>query len=218
MRAFNTWNFKRSQPSDYDLLVARCTEAIDLRLPIPFVLYWGRGPRTKIGEPEKRSISFIRSLQERIVPIYALGAKFTLVLTDTHAALNGYEEEETTGYFNSVIDYSKHLGFEHRRMSEILSCNLSFPMPSSLSLEEPLAQRLTLSATRHFKGKGTPRQGAAAYYLQNQAERFAIAQEFPSAIFVTFNGKEFRSLFPESMPIFYSYSLCKGCSKKPWFE
>ena len=40
---------------------------------------------------------------------------------------------------------------------------------------------------------------------------------FPNAVFITFNGSEFRCLFPDRMPIFYMYSLKRGVAVKPWF-
>lgn len=51
----------------------------------------------------------------------------------------------------------------------------------------------------------------------NMVEKRAIELAFPHSIFVTFNGSEFRSLFPENMPIFFMYSIKRGVSAKPWF-
>jgi hypothetical protein len=48
-------------------------------------------------------------------------------------------------------------------------------------------------------------------------ERRAVELAFPSSIFVTFNGSELRSLFPDNLPIFYMYSVRRGISSKPWF-
>jgi hypothetical protein len=48
-------------------------------------------------------------------------------------------------------------------------------------------------------------------------EKRAVEFAFPRAIFVTFNGSEYRCLFPEHMPIFYMYSLRRGMGVKPWF-
>ena len=48
-------------------------------------------------------------------------------------------------------------------------------------------------------------------------ERRAVELTFPRSIFVTFNGSEFRGLFPQRLPIFYMYSLRRGVSVKPWF-
>jgi hypothetical protein len=48
-------------------------------------------------------------------------------------------------------------------------------------------------------------------------EKRAVEFAFPRSIFITFNGSEFRSLLPKSLPIFYMYSLRRGVSVKPWF-
>ena len=48
-------------------------------------------------------------------------------------------------------------------------------------------------------------------------EKRAVERAFPDSIFITFNGSEFRGLFPPNLPIFYMYSLRKGISIKPWF-
>ena len=44
-----------------------------------------------------------------------------------------------------------------------------------------------------------------------------MEREFPRSIFVTFNGSQLKSLFPEGLPIFYMFSLRHGISDKPWF-
>jgi hypothetical protein len=51
----------------------------------------------------------------------------------------------------------------------------------------------------------------------NMIEKQAVEAAFPDAIFITFNGSEFRSLFPDRMPIFYMYSVRRGVAVKPWF-
>ena len=51
----------------------------------------------------------------------------------------------------------------------------------------------------------------------NMVEKRAVQFAFPRSIFVTFNGSEYRSLFPDRMPIFYMYSLRRGTGVKPWF-
>ena len=68
-----------------------------------------------------------------------------------------------------------------------------------------------------YRGDGSPKQGAIGYYHMNMIERRAVQLAFPSSIFLTFNGIEYRRLFPELMPIFYMYSLKRGTAEKPWF-
>ena len=45
----------------------------------------------------------------------------------------------------------------------------------------------------------------------------AVEHAFPAATFVTFNGGEMRELFPDTMGIFYMYSVRRGVAVKPWF-
>ena len=44
-----------------------------------------------------------------------------------------------------------------------------------------------------------------------------MERAFPRSIFITFNGSHVRSLFPDTLPIFYMFSLRHGISDKPWF-
>src|SRR5258708_39909523 len=51
LRSFDTWAFKREQPADPHLMLQFISEAIALDAPVPFVLYWGKGPRCNLGTP-----------------------------------------------------------------------------------------------------------------------------------------------------------------------
>jgi len=42
LRSFNTWSFKREQPSDPQLMLRFIADAIAAQEPIRFVLYWGK--------------------------------------------------------------------------------------------------------------------------------------------------------------------------------
>ena len=48
VQTFNTWAFKREQPSDLALLESVAARAIERGSPLEFVLYWGKGPRSLI--------------------------------------------------------------------------------------------------------------------------------------------------------------------------
>jgi hypothetical protein len=77
--------------------------------------------------------------------------------------------------------------------------------------------KLGACAAKWFRGEGTANEGAARYLQMNMVEKRAVQFAFPRSIFVTFNGSEYRCLFPERMPIFYMYSLRRGMAVKPWF-
>lgn len=80
-----------------------------------------------------------------------------------------------------------------------------------------MLEKLGACAAKWFRGEGTVEEGAARYLQMNMIEKRSVQFAFSRSIFVTFNGSEFRSLFPERMPIFYMYSLRRGTSVKPWF-
>ena len=80
-----------------------------------------------------------------------------------------------------------------------------------------MLSQLIHSAARWYRGHHDIEAGARQYYALNMIEKDAVAQAFPDAIFITFNGSDIRALFPQTLPIFYMYSLKRGTAVKPWF-
>src|SRR5258705_5647906 len=52
LQTFNTWAFKREQPDNIPAMLAAISGAAQLSGPVPFVLYWGKGPRHGLDEPD----------------------------------------------------------------------------------------------------------------------------------------------------------------------
>ena len=72
-------------------------------MPIPFVQYWGKGLRPALAAPEFACLDFLDLMMSRIAEIYEPGADFTLVFTDTHAALNGHSQASIHSYFQELV-------------------------------------------------------------------------------------------------------------------
>jgi L-tyrosine isonitrile synthase len=70
LHAFNTWAFKREQPDNPLDMLKVIARSIAVCEPIPFVLYWGKGPRNMIGAPEKECLKYIAALAGRIHEVY----------------------------------------------------------------------------------------------------------------------------------------------------
>src|SRR5664279_4034765 len=102
LRSFNTWAFKREQPSDPLLTLQIISESIALGEPIPFVLYWGKGPRCTLAEADTTCLDYLAGLSGRVHAAYGPGAALKLIFTDTHAELNGHSLQSITGYFAEV--------------------------------------------------------------------------------------------------------------------
>ena len=218
VEAFNTWAFKREQPSDIALLKRFAMRAVLRQEPLSFVLYWGKGPRSTIADPDIQCLDYLSSLAARVKSTYDKGTLISLILTDTHAALNGHPERETAAYHGEIAVEARKRGFEHYSLSELTAAAGDLvraedcPAPSA-----EILQQLAGSAMRWYRGEGTSEEGARRYYGMNMVEKKVVELFFSSSVFVTFNGSEHRELFPDRLPIFYMYSLRRGFGVKPWF-
>lgn len=218
LQSFNTWAYKREQPSDSALLAKFVERSVLRQEPISFVLYWGKGPRSTVDTYEVRCLDYLASLAARVSSAYRPGAAMKLVLTDTHARLNGHPQADMSRYFDQVAEAARVRGFASYLLGDL--CDAAATHVTVSDFEEPTAETLEnlgRSAMRWYRGEGTPGEGARRYYGMNMFEREVIEHFFPSSVFVTFNGRELRDLFPRRLPIFYMYSMKRGTSVKPWF-
>jgi hypothetical protein len=216
IQAFNTWAFKREQPHTPDLLRKVVVDAVAAGEPIPFVLYWGKGPRHDIAAPDQECLDYLRTMAERVRTTYPPGAAVKLIFTDTHAALNGHSRADMAAYFQAVGQAAAWRGFETCLLSDITTALGHVEVSGELPSEGVLAN-LRASAAKWYRGGGTTEEGALEYFRMNMVERRAVEAAFPGSVFVTFNNSDFRELFPDRLPIFYMYSLRRGFGVKPWF-
>ncbi|MGE0767779.1 MAG: hypothetical protein AB7L90_15050 [Hyphomicrobiaceae bacterium] len=216
VKSFNTWAFKREQPSSLPMLQAAVARRLALDLPISFVLYWGKGPRSKAAAPEADCLAYLTRLAEKARPKGGAMPVFTLCLTDTHARLNGHSESSIQQYFGSVRELAARYGFETTLLSRLVDTADRVPSGDHV-IPEDVITKLVSCAERWYRGEGNAEAGAITYFKMNLVERRAIECHYPDSIFVTFNGSEYQALFPSKLPIFYMYSLRRGHSPKPWF-
>jgi hypothetical protein len=219
LRAFNTWAFKREQPSDPQLMLQVIANAMTQQTPVPFVLYWGKGPRSEAGAPEVECLDYLAALASRVKAAYPLGTAIKLILTDTHAELNGHAREAIAKYFEDVTRLAAQRGIETCWLGQLVKAAGQFATAAPLEDIVPTEtlSKLTASAAKWYRGPGTSEDGALTYLRMNLIEQRVVERAFPQAIFVTFNGSELRCLFPKQLPIFYMYSLRRGFGVKPWF-
>jgi hypothetical protein len=217
VQSFNTWAFKREQPSDLGLLTRFVGRAVMLRQPVSFVLYWGKGPRNDLEHYDTQCMDYLVALAGKIKAVYPMGASMSLVLTDTHARHNGHSAQVIARYFTAIEAEADKRGFDCYLLGELTEAAGRGLRVDSTEPSEEVLQTLSRSAERWYRGGGSTLEGARAYYAMNMLEKRVIEHFFPSSIFATFNGRECRALFPDALPIFYMYSLKRGTSVKPWF-
>jgi L-tyrosine isonitrile synthase len=219
LRSFNTRAFKREKPDKPELMLEFIAQAHARRAPISFAQYWGKGLRPTLATPELVCLDFLDSMISRIGEIYEPGSDFTLVFTDTHAALNGHSQASIHSYFQDLALATRRHRFKICLLSSLMNAPGLQP-DGMLERQVPPAEvlaELRTSATKWFKGEGSPEEGAIRYFQANMVERKVMERAFPRSIFISFNGSRLRSLFPDALPIFYMFSLRHGISDKPWF-
>lgn len=220
LKAFNSWSFKREQPDTPEMLGRAVADAVDRHAPLPFVLYWGRGPRAFFADPERECLEFLATFVRRIETVYPLGADIRLIFTDTHAEINGYNSTSTLRYFAEVDDEARARRFGSCLLSELVrgaTDRLADVSSSDTPLCPATLSALQAAAAKWYGGEGSAEDGAARYFRANLVEKQAVEIAFPKAIFITFNGGKFRPIFPQNMPVFFMYSLRRGVGVKPWF-
>jgi L-tyrosine isonitrile synthase len=219
LQTFNTWAFKREQPDNPLLMLQTISRSIAVGEPIPFVLYWGKGPRSAIDAPDIECLEYIASLTRRVGEIYPQGAAVELIFTDTHAELNGHSQPSIRAYFAEIEACARKFGFAHCWMSHLTQAAAPAAMDllDDPSPDDGILERLATSAAKWYHGNESPERAALIYYKLNMVEKRAVEVAFPHSIFITFNGRQLRCLFPKRLPIFYMYSLRRGVSIKPWF-
>jgi L-tyrosine isonitrile synthase len=216
VKSFNTWAFKREQPTPPGGLHDAVATARRKRVPIRLVLYWGKGPRDLPGPPETQCFAYLAQCRSRIAAAHNEGVLITLILTDTHARLNGHSEQQIVQYFSRINRSASEIGFETCLLSDIVD-RYGSTSDGDLHPDPQLLTALRESAAKWYGGDLDPTEAALRYYGMNMTERRAVEQAFPESIFVTFNSSKMRPLFPDSLPIFYMYSMKKGVAVKPWF-
>lgn len=213
--AFNTWAFKREQPDAPERLLQVVDCSVRAGEPVPFVLYWGKGPRAEIAAPDVACMDYLAALAARVRSQYPAGAAVTLILTDTHAELNGHDPAAIASYFRDIAEEAARHGFTCCRLSMLVEA--AGVVPDVAGPTGDMLRSLTACATKWYRGEGSAEEGALTYYRLNMAEKRAVEIAFPRSVFLTFNGSEFRDLFPAQLPVFYMYSLRRGVGVKPWF-
>lgn len=219
LQAFNTWAFKREQPETPETLLLKIQAAMDAGRAVEFVLYWGKGPRSEPASFEAACLDYLASMAARIRAVYAPGAVFRLICTDTHATLNGHPRAAYDAYFEGVTEMAAARGFTTCRLGDLVETHdpdQRFHVEGDLS-QDPMFAHLTRCAAKWYAGEGCVEEGAEQYYRMNLREARVVECAFPDSVFVTFNGSTFRGLFPANLPIFYMYSMKRGCAVKPWF-
>ena len=146
--------------------------------PLAFAVYWGKGPRCSLADPDMQCLDFLGAFSDRVKKGYAPGVALNLIFTDTHAELNGYSQPGIEKYFHEVGAFARERGMCTRRLGELVRVSNIAPATdlNEADIEEATLLKLIASARKWYRGSGTPEDGARTYYRMNMVERRAVPE------------------------------------------
>ena len=210
---------------------------------ISFVKYWGGSDKQEMDKYDFDSILMLFGFIKTIERKYNVYINLTIIFTDTHALLNGYEEENFMTYFSQIRHALNSFNFHHEIMSEILNPYAkSKGFKNSKSIIEDMITNSHLIDKYLFSSNGVfknfehsakkyskriigtesnpldkPEVAAKLYLFLNDIERKLVAKQFKNSFFVTYVSEEEQKLTIPNLPSVQIYSYKRGIRSRPWF-
>ena len=215
---------------------------------LQFIQYWGASGKSSPDTHDYQSLLNLFGFLRIVEKHYQMTVQLTVIFTDTHLMLNGYDRQPYQQYFKQIRQVLNQFNYEHILMSELLvpflkrkaikdvdSLILSlieesrlFNVPESLQQNESFSL-LKRSASKHscrYFNKlffndlcfETNEQAAYAYVLLNQLEKKYIEANYPQSVFLTYSSCEERALVAPLLPTLQIFSLHPGVRSRPWFH
>ncbi len=194
---------------------------VGTKKPIRFFMLWGVWRKNGVDNTDFEAVGILDELLMGIRAVHGPGASLTIVLTDSHAELNGVEKKDIYGYDSYMANFERYArlkGYDTKRLSEILGkVNVGGVAEEAEKIEgSEIWENLASSAERYYSGENKL-DGARAYVRRRLAEKPMLAKIFDGSIFLTYNGPRYDALAPD-LPTLYIISNRKRESRKPWFN
>jgi L-tyrosine isonitrile synthase len=211
---------------------------------INFLKYWGGSDKINMDKYDYNSILMLVGFLKTIERKYDIYTNLNIIFTDTHAYLNGYDEEKYQKYFGQVRQSLNSLNFNHTIMSEILN---PFAKSKGFSSTKSLIDNLiinydlidknqfiqndkfsnfkssaakysqrTKNSNNNFSIKGD--ETAVLYLYLNSIERQIVAEQFKNFCFITYVSEEEQKLTVPNLEVAQIYSYKRGNRGRPWFK
>lgn len=190
--------------------------------PLKLFYLWGLHKKCRINEFDEAALLFLSSIFSHIENImFGLSrtVEFTLVLSDSHAVLNGIPDDCIQSYSNDVRKWASSSGWSTKFLSELWD---AYGLTQTMINEEAetipdtaINDLLHSFATKYFSS-ADKMIGAKRYQVARLMEKSIIEKEFAGYIHLTAADTRLSSLQP-SLPHFHVWTVKRGSSKKPWF-
>jgi L-tyrosine isonitrile synthase len=213
----NQSGYLRAATSSRSDVGLRLRDLMVTESPLNFVLYWGVWKRPQLNRSAIRLISRLEEFRSQAVATLGIPTQVQIVFTDTHAAINGVDQETIA---KGRVELTKAVpqSFQVCSMSSLVQPSNFIVTwePDSNSKQRRVADLLVDQANKLF-GEDAAAERASKYYVANIKEAPSVAVRWPLGIFLHYGLPELKVMLP-SLPILYCLAGAKGSSKKPWFD
>jgi|GEM_PF-306415 len=196
--------------------------AIAKRKPVELFMLWGVWKKDAVNGAEAAALEILDEMQREVQEAYPPGFRLTMVMADTHAALNLMDKMSIYGYDSYLGAFERHArarGHSVIRLSEILAQKHAEPKGVKGGLSHVQQSDywpiLVASAGKYYEGVNKE-DGARAYVGRRLAEKPTLEKAFKREIFMTYNGPRYDVLAPD-LPTIYPIANWKRTNEKPWF-
>ncbi len=211
----------RKRPAPSQILLDTLRRALaDVSSPLNLFFLWGVHEKPHIAEDDHQALDYLAAFMEYISLRLSVKTQMTLVICDTHGAINRVDNGTIDEYAAQIESAVNTRGWEMLKMSRLwLNAGISLDTvneKAKLVDIETDAPRLVQFAHRYYLGSDAE-NGARCYLAARLLEKPLLTQRFQGAIHVTPVEPSLHFLQPE-LPDFYVWIKKRGCSIKPWFS
>jgi len=182
--------------------------------PIPIVGYWGVMGKPDADTRDIEAMEIMHEMHNRVAQVYKPGVKYTMIISDSHALMNGFEPEDFNKYIVSIKKmFAKYPEVEWVMLSDLKNQQQDLiPEVGEYDPDGVLHEKMMASASKVFNGD--THEGAKVYYQTRVQESKMLEKVYSDSIFATYNSPEYTKLFPD-LPTLHLRSSSKG-SRPPW--
>jgi len=219
--------FNRAPPDQAEEIRGLLQRALTAGGPVHFVTYWGCGARDALIDADLKALERLNELLQGARRIPELTVRLTLLLTDSHARLNGKPEERIQRYYAAVAEAGAKHQFASVFFSELwdeagltleqVQADAAGPEVSAAFEALSIKDELVAQAGKHFESGASAEEGARVYHAACLREAPLVARRFQDHVFLSYNSPKMVPLFP-ALPKLFLFSTAKGWTQKPWFS
>ncbi|MDO8554031.1 MAG: hypothetical protein Q7S22_04450 [Candidatus Micrarchaeota archaeon] len=193
---------------------------------IPVYLYWGYPHLPR--EPDKREKNVMLRLEEinlRVKEFHKDGLLITVILTSSHAVLNGMDWADINRYDHTLLHryyffgsgtymlYLDNPTLDNAKEKVKLVRDSAYLFREEFE-QSQLRERLVRQAGKWYK-RGSKEEGALLYYTMRKLDAKEMDRiTSGKAILFTYNDREYKEMLP-NLPTLYLYSHGTHC-EAPW--